>query len=295
MTPSKTQETPVPFKINGWIALIAAFIVLGYGIYCVYSIFESPESSIWAMSWRGILTLISFFVILSGLDTLQKNQASVYTFMGKYMGTLRGPGFFWVPFWWGRYSERNLSLITIKIPELTVNDKKGNPILIGCDIFCAEEDTHVATFDISDLDEYLPSKGEVALRKIAMTHPMDAQEGIISLRGNTEDILKELQVEITKEFEKAGYSVDSAAITKLSYAPEIAAVMLQKQQAEALIDARETIVKGAIHIVQDTIKQLEAGENKFNEAEKQRLTSNLLITLCSHQAVAPVVNVGSTN
>jgi regulator of protease activity HflC (stomatin/prohibitin superfamily) len=296
---TNSSEKPVPFKMSGWVAVFIAIAVLIYGLYCVFPFFKPKVDFmdiLFPILWRAGLTLFIFFSMLSGLNTLQKNTATVYTFLGNYVGTLRGPGFFWVPFWFSAHSNRDLSTQTISIAEITVNEKSGKPILIGCDIFCSEEDTHKATFDISSLKKYLPSKGEVALRKVAQNHPMDAADNVISLRGSIDEVTKDLEEKITTEFEKAGYKVDSAAITKLTYVPEIAGAMLQKQQAASVVEARKTIVEGALGIVEDALKSLDKDEKtKLVGVERNRFATNLLLVLCSHEAVSPVMNVGGKN
>lgn len=284
------------FSISGWITLVASWAIIiyfGYNIFNYLADSTFAEYDWWYLIKNVVLGIILPSIVLSGNVSLQRNDAVVYTFMGTYMGTLRGEGYFWVPFWFGGYSARNLATATIEVDTIKVNDKSGNPILIGGLIYCTEKDTHCATFDINGLKKYLKTKGDVALRSVAMSHPYDAEgEDAVSLKGNTETVLKEFKDKVTVEYQKAGYDVESVAITTLNYAPEIAGSMLQKQQAEATVHARETIAKGAVGIVKSTLKQLEDEKVvMLTDNQKQRLVSNLMVTICSAQPVAPVLNI----
>jgi regulator of protease activity HflC (stomatin/prohibitin superfamily) len=234
-------------------------------------------------------------IIMSGNVTLQKNQARVFTFMGDYKGTLKGHIYAAVPFWWTSQGEHNLSTQTIEIAPITVNDKSGNPIIIACNIFAHIEDTYAATFSITDLPAYLKLKGEVALRSIAKNYPMDSHdEAVISLRGSSAEIAEELAKEITISYQAAGYVLETnpVGITSLTYAPEIAQVMLQRQQAKATVEARETITEGAVQIVKNTLDMLEKEKVVvFDQASKQQLVTGLMITLVSQHGASPVLTV----
>lgn len=284
------------FSISGWGTLIAFFVVLIYFGREIYN--HIADDSIAEIDWWLVIKnvvvglIIPAIVFLGGNKSLQRNEAVVYTFMGTYMGTLRGDGYFWVPFWYGEYSDRDLALIPIEVETIKVNDKKGSPILIGGIIYCREKDTHRATFDISNLGGYLATKGDVSLRSVAMSHPYDASGDAVSLKGDTEVVLKEFKEKVSADYELAGYEVESVAITTLNYASEIASSMLQKQQAEATVEARETIAKGVVGIVKATIENLES-ESKitFKNSAKQRLATSLMTVLCSAQPVTPVISV----
>ncbi|MFA7315353.1 MAG: SPFH domain-containing protein [Candidatus Paceibacterota bacterium] len=292
------KEKLIPFVMSGWITLITSLVLFGYFARYGYELFISPDPVGWfAMGKAAILGLILPIVICGGNITLKPNEAVVCTFVGNYIGTLRKTGYYWIPSWLDQYSLRNLASNRIAVKELKVNDKNGNPIVIACEIYYREDDTYMATFDVSNLDKYLKSKGEVALRTLAMNHVMDsADDGEVSLRGNAEKITQELIKEISAQFAVAGQVVEGAGITNLNYAPEIAAMMLQRQQAQSMIDARATMAKGAVGIIKDTLAQLKDEQviDEFDQKGKQRLVSNLLVTLCSSHPVTPVLEVQSS-
>ena len=290
------DEKPVPFAISGWYTTIAAIFLFlfcaceTYGLYQDYdalNVTESEKHFNWIM--LIVYTVLGIGVPLAltaGNTTLQTNKSMVLTFMGKYVGTLKSPGYYAIPFWWRTYSERDLSIKTIRVTGITVNKKGENPIIIGCDIFCYEVNTAIATFNIQNLDDYLQSKAEVALRSFAMQHLVDGKNDEVSLRGSAEKIIEELQKEISAEYKNAGYKVDKATLTTLSFAPEIAGMMLQRQQAKAMVEARGPIAKGAILIIQETLRQLEEKNvATFNDEQKQALVAGLLISLYSSHSV----------
>jgi regulator of protease activity HflC (stomatin/prohibitin superfamily) len=304
---TSTKEKLFSVKVSGWVAVFLALAFLAIAIYQAYligMIYGSDNISVqeddpigpgWRV-FRTVLSFVGFIIFMISKKSLQMNEAAVYTFMGKYKATLRGPGFFMIPFWWGNYSQRDLSIQNVKVKDIVVNDKGGNPIIIACEIFCSEKDTVAATFNVSDLEKYLLSKGKVTLRHLAMKHHMDAEDVEISLRGDIDKVLKELVNNVAAEYEKAGYEVHSAAITTLTYAPEIAALMLQKQQAHATIAARQKITQGAVEIVEETLKQLEAkGVVTFDLVNKQKLVNSLLVTLCAQHPVTPVLQVSASS
>jgi hypothetical protein len=309
-------EKPVAAAGNGWFAVIMALIVVvvaGYSIYNNWTVVSDPDpvqlrygfssaSSHSGANWagiivRGVLAIFALCCLLGGTVSLQQNEAVVFTFTGKYMGTLRGAGFFWVPFWWNSYSKRTLAIQTYSIKPMVVNDAGGKPILIGGDIFCYEKDTWKATFCADNLEAYLLSKGEIAFRNLAMGHHMDSSTPAdITLLGNIEKVIEQLKIGIAPEFEGMGYVVDKAAITTLQYTPEVAAMMLQRQNAEATVDARNTIAKGACGTVKEVLTHLKTDGVEFADAnEKTRFVGNLVITLCSHQSVSPVLSVSQSN
>lgn len=293
------KEKSIPFVMSGWITLITGLLLFAYFAYGVFSMTTSSEPMNWWFVGKAVvLGVIVPIVICSGNVILKPNQAAVFTFTGNYMGTLLKTGYYWVPFWWGCNSIRDLAVQRIAVKELKVNDKNGNPIVIGCEVYAREDDTYAATFDVSDLKQYLKSKGEVALRSLAMKHVMDnANDDQTSLRGSAEKIIEELKNEISSQFAVAGYVVEGAGITNLNYAPEIAAMMLQRQQAQSMIDARATMAKGAVGIIKDTLNQLEEEKiiENFNSERREILVSNLLVTLCSSHPVTPVLEVQSSS
>lgn len=286
-------------KVSGWLILIPSWIFFFYSLYQMNLCYVAYNKT---DSMEGILGTVIFWLIAgvvvpitacSGNIVLKPNESQVYSFMGDYKGTLSGPGYYNVVFWWTAYSSRNMATITIKVPAITVNEKSGNPIIIGCDIFCKQNDTYKATYEISDVMDYLKSKGEIALRKLAAKHHMDStDDNDISLRGSTDEVIAELEREVTEAYFLAGYEVESAALNTLQYTPEIAGMMLQRQQAEATIKARQTIVHGVIGIIEETIETMSKSDKiDLTDAGKEKLTLTLFTTLTSHQSVTPMLEV----
>ena len=244
----------------------------------------------------GILTipLIVGVVILCGLLLVKPNQSKVLTLFGKYHGTVRKPGFYWVhPF----VEKKTVSLRVnnFNSEKLKVNDLRGNPIEIGTVVVWRVSNTAQAAFDVQDYESYVEVQTESALREIATKHPYDSgTEGQTSLRGDSAEINVELQQELTDRLAMAGIEVLEARLSHLAYAPEIAGAMLRRQQAEAIIDARARIVEGAVSMVEMALDHLEEGKViQMNEGQKAQMVSNLMVVLCSESETNPVINAGS--
>ncbi|HEX5054661.1 MAG TPA: SPFH domain-containing protein [Planctomycetota bacterium] len=242
----------------------------------------------------GVLGVFASILVFRGLVLVNPNQSKVVVLFGKYKGTLRQDGFFWVnPF----AVRRNLSLRAhnFNSDKLKVNDLRGNPIEIGAVVVWRVRDTAQAAFDVEDFESYVEVQTESALRHLASLHPYDSQhDAETSLRGSSEAVNAELQKELTQRLEMAGIEVLEGRLSHLAYAPEIAGAMLQRQQAEAIIDARTRIVDGAVGMVQMALEQLEKnGVVDLDEERKAQMVSNLLVVLCSERGTQPVVNAGT--
>jgi regulator of protease activity HflC (stomatin/prohibitin superfamily) len=228
-----------------------------------------------------------------GFFTLKPNEAAVMVFYGNYKGTVKKPGFFWCnPLMSTSYMSlrsRNLNGEKIK-----VNDKSGNPIEIAIVVVWGVTDTARATFDVDNYENFVVVNSESAVRHVACAYPYDkVNDGDICLRSGSDQIVNELVQELHRRLEYAGIDVQEARITHLAYAPEIASAMLRRQQAEAIIAAREKIVQGAVSIVGHAISSLEQNSIvKMSNEEKAKLVSNMLVVLCSESQVHPVVNTG---
>lgn len=233
-------------------------------------------------------------LILRGLVLVDPNQSKVVVLFGNYQGTLRRHGFYWVnPF----ASRRTISLRAhnFNSDKLKVNDLRGNPIEIGAVVVWRVRDTAQAAFDVENFESYVQVQTESALRHLASQHAYDtAHEHEVSLRGSSDAIHLELQKELTQRLQTAGIEVLEARLSHLAYAPEIAGAMLQRQQAEAIIDARKRIVDGAVGMVQMALEQLKAHSVvDLDEERKAQMVSNLLVVLCSERGTQPVVNAGT--
>lgn len=294
---NQTEKILTP-RISGWVTSIIALTVLIIGGYnsctLLYDWYKNGTSVSEAIG-STVITVLVPIILIWGNVTLKRNEAVVYMFYGQYKGTLHGPTYACMPFWWSAYAEHDLSIKTMEIPAITVNDKTGNPIIIGCNIYCRVKDTCEATFAVTDINAYLRTKGEVALRNIAKKYPMDSHdENVISLRGSSSDILEALSKEISGYYAVAGYELEEnpVGLTTLTYAPEIASSMLQRQQAISTLEARDTIAEGAVQIIKKTIENLEKEKVVTLSFEaKEKLVSSMLVTMCSHSGVSNVLSV----
>jgi regulator of protease activity HflC (stomatin/prohibitin superfamily) len=258
----------------------------------------------------GFVLLITYVLHLAGFITVQPNESRVLTFFGKYSGTVKQNGFFWVnPF----YSKQKISLRAknMDVEPIKVNDKNGNPIMIGLVLVWKISDTYKACFEIDsdfkvaenaistskNFDPFVRVQSDAALRKLAGLYAYDnidrADEGV-TLRSGGEEINERLEEELRKHLEIAGIEVVEARINYLAYAAEIASVMLRRQQADAIISAREKIVEGAVSMVDLALKKLSADKIvELDEERKAAMVSNLLVVLCADESASPVINTGT--
>lgn len=239
------------------------------------------------------LEIVAFFVLI-GLFVVNPNEARVLQLFGRYVGTVRTTGLRWTsPF----YSKRGISLRirSFDSEKLKVNDVDGNPIEIAAIVVWRVKDTAEALFNVDDYQRYIKVQAEAAMRNLATRYPYDTHDDKnISLRGHTQVIAEHLKLEIQTQLEKAGIEVIEARISHLAYAPEIAQAMLQRQQAGAIIAARQRIVEGAVGMVEMALHML--SKNKIVELDEERkaqMVSNLLVVLCGERATQPVVNTGT--
>ncbi|MBX3463746.1 MAG: SPFH domain-containing protein [Planctomycetes bacterium] len=242
----------------------------------------------------GVFGVLAMVLAVRGLVLVNPNQSKVVVLFGRYRGTLRRDGFFWVHPFAGRRAI-SLRLHNFNSDKLKVNDLRGNPIEIGAVVVWRVRDTAQAAFDVEDFASYVQVQTESALRHLASLHPYDSpHDQATSLRGSGDAVNGELQQELTRRLEMAGLEVVEARLSHLAYAPEIAGAMLQRQQAEAIIDARTRIVDGACGMVQMALQQLQASSVvALDEERKAQMVSNLLVVLCSERGTQPVVNAGT--
>jgi regulator of protease activity HflC (stomatin/prohibitin superfamily) len=242
----------------------------------------------WVLGWSASL------VCLGGLFVVNPNEAKVVQLFGSYVGTVRDPGFKWVnPFTTRRkVSQRIRNFETAK---LKVNDQTGNPIEIAAVVVWKVTDTAEAVFEVDNYENFVHVQSESALRNLATSYPYDAHvDGEMALRSNTSEIAGEIKKEIQDRLSKAGIEVIEARISHLAYAPEIAGAMLRRQQASAIVAARQKFVEGAVGMVEMALEQL-ARKNvvTLDDERKAAMVSNMLVVLCSDQHTQPVVNTGT--
>ncbi len=313
------EQTTKP--ISGWGPLAVAFLLaLSSPTLIIWGAqkIEQGDSLGLGVLIGGILAAGLCTLMLFGFMAIPPNVSRVLLLFGKYRGSVRESGFYWVnPF----FSKKKISLrirnfetgsqttperkdpTTGKvIAEKTrttgkpskVNDKDGNPIEISAVVVWRVVDTAEAMFEVDDYEDYVAVQSEAALRNMASRYPYDSHDEHISLRGSTQEISQQLQSDIQERLDKAGVEVIEARISHLAYAPEIAAAMLQRQQAQAIVAARTKIVEGAVGMVRLALDHL-AEDNiiELDEERKAAMVSNLLVVLCSDRHTQPVVNTGT--
>jgi regulator of protease activity HflC (stomatin/prohibitin superfamily) len=241
-----------------------------------------------------VILLILDLACFAGLFIVNPNEAKVLQFFGRYVGTVRDTGWKWAnPF----YTKRRISLRirNFESNKLKVNDNHGSPIEIAAVVVWRVVDTAEAAFEVDDYQNYVHVQTESALRNLATQYPYDEhEEGQKSLRGNTQEVAEQLKAEIQERLARAGVEVLEARISHLAYAAEIAAVMLRRQQAGAIIAARQRIVEGAVGMVEHALDLLrKKNVVDFDEERKAAMVSNLLVVLCGEHDAQPVVNTGT--
>lgn len=283
----KTEKEIKP--MSGYPILLLALIILGVSIYG----FVSKESLIIGAS---AVILVAHLVTSIGLFFISPNQAIVLTLFGEYKGTVKENGFYWVnPF-------LAKKLITLRAKNfdstpIKVNDKLGNPIMIGAIVVWRVQDTYKASFEVDNFENFVQIQTEAAIRHLAGVYPYDniqEWEHETTLRSGLAEVNNALEKEIEDRLKMAGIEVIEARISHLAYAQEIAGAMLKRQQAMAVISARQKIVEGAVTMVEMAIKELSKKEVvHLDEERKAAMVSNLMVVLCSDKDASPIVNAGS--
>lgn len=278
---------------SGYTMLAVALALLAAGAYAA--------TQIPALRGPGIALTVVLFVasalVFAGLYMLQPNEAALLLLFGEYVGTDRAEGLRWAnPFY--RKHKISLRAHNLSSEKLKVNDKRGNPIEIAAAIVWRVQDTAQASFDVEDYEDYVRVQAEAAIRHLATSYAYDEGEDIgeheTTLRAGQDRVAATLARELQERFDQAGIVVEDAKLTHLAYAPEIAQVMLRRQQAEAIIAARSKIVHGAVSMVEMALKGL--SDRRVVELDDERraaMVSNLLVVLCSESDAQPVINAGT--
>lgn len=275
------------WKMNGFVAVLAVVLLGAGGIYSLI-LGTVPSTSI------GILLLVASALMLSSIMVVQPNQASVLTFFGEYKGTVREAGF-WMVVPFALRKKLSLRVRNFNSATLKVNDVEGNPIEIAAVVVFKVVETAKASFEVDDYEEFVEIQSEAILRHVASKYPYDHyQEGGLSLRGNSDEVSVELAHELQERLAVAGVEVLEARLTHLAYSTEIAGAMLQRQQASAIIAARQKIVEGAVSMVKDALDQLEQESGVALDPErKASMANNLMVAIVSDRSAQPVINTGS--
>ena len=316
-SPSQTSARPVSHErevtvMSGWLALPVVLMILVVGIAaCIGG--ELDDSP--GLFGIGVALIVAFFVSFAGFFTLQPNEARVLVLFGDYKGTVRKEGFhFGNPF----YSNGSSSHVTIKDgatasikknprmkislrsrnmngDRLKVNDKQGNPIEIAAVVVWRVQNTAQAMFDVDDYEEYVRIQSESAVRHLSSQYAYDhGEEHEITLRSGTDEVSEALQAELQTRLAPAGVVVEEARLTHLAYAPEVAQAMLRRQQAEAVLAARQKIVQGAVSMVELALNDLsKRGVVELDAERKAAMVSNLMVVLCGDSEAKPVINTGT--
>jgi regulator of protease activity HflC (stomatin/prohibitin superfamily) len=284
------DEAPIG-TANGFVALLAAG-----GLVVAQSI--SIAGLRWGMFAFGLALLVAGVLALAGLYTLQPNEAAIIQLFGAYRGTSRVPGLRATnPF----YTRKKISLRARNLngDRLKVNDKRGNPIEIAAVVVWHVDDTAKAAFDVDDYENFVKVQSEAAVRHLASSFAYDAEQAQDATREPTllesaDIVARALERELQARLEQAGVVVEEARLMHLAYAPEIAQVMLRRQQAEAIISARQKIVHGAVSMVEMALKELSAKDVvNLDDERKAAMVSNLMTVLCAESDVQPVINTGT--
>jgi regulator of protease activity HflC (stomatin/prohibitin superfamily) len=270
------------------LAYIAAVVALGIRLGHDA---EAPGFLVLAIGSLPLLVVLSI-----GFFVVPPNIARVLVLFGHYRGTVRDEGFYWTnPF--TMRQKVSLKAHNLSSDRIKVNDVLGNPIEIGAVVVWRVADTAQAAFDVDDYQHFVDVQVETAVRQLASTHPYDeghSEGGETSLRGNAEEISGELQVALQQRLDQAGISIIEARISHLAYAQEIAAAMLQRQQATAIVAARQKIVEGAVGMVEQALSELSARRVlELDDERRASLVGNLLVVLCGHTAPTPILNTGT--
>ena len=306
------QEQPFEPR-SAWLPLAVCLLLIAAGPVLIY-VGETADVP-WLIA-IAFLSMPSGLIGLFGLMAIQPNQARVLLLFGQYKGSVKTSGFFWVnPF----FSKKKISLrvrnfetgstttperksggVVVQAKSRTagrpskVNDRDGNPIEISAVVVWKVIDTADASFEVDDYEDFVAVQSEAALRSLASRHPYDSEDHEVSLRGSTDVISGQLREDIQERLAKAGVNVIEARISHLAYAQEIAAAMLQRQQAQAVVAARTRIVEGAVGMVDMALERL-AEQNivELDDERRAAMVSNLLVVLCSDRHTQPVVNTGT--
>jgi len=277
--------------VSGWPVLV---VTLGLFATAVYLIVSGGRGQGIGPVLAGVVVFIVAVVMCSGFFTLQPNEAAVLILFGAYKGTVRDSGFFFTnPF--NKKLRISLRARNLNGEKLKVNDKRGNPIEIAVVVVWRVQDTAQAVFDVESYENYVKIQSESALRHVASSYAYDEGEpNELTLRGGSDEVSAALTRELQARLSKAGVHVDEARLTHLAYAPEIAQAMLRRQQAEAVIAARQKIVHGAVSMVEMALNELSAKQVvHLDEERKAAMVSNLLVVLCSESEAHPVINAGT--
>jgi len=293
----QSRESPAS-TYNGYLMLVLLLLVFALGAWSVLGGLPPYGASKAAkLLFAGTLlgSVLAFVFVLVGFYMIQPNQGAVITLFGEYRGTDRTQGLRWIWPWMMR-KKISMRAHNVHSERVKINDLRGNPIDIACNVVWRVRDTAQATFDVDDYREFVDIQIEAGLRTVGARHPYDdmSEDDQTTLRGSADVINGELRAELNERLAVAGIVVDEAGLTHLAYASEIAGAMLRRQQAEAVIAARAKLVMGAVSMVEMALAKLSEDEIiELDDERRAAMVSNLMVVLCGEREVNPVVNAGS--
>ena len=286
----KTVTEKNAVKMSGFLALIISFLILAATAYLFYYMIK--YQSVYLL-WIIIPLMFIWSLMMNGFIIVQPNDSRVIIVFGNYVGTVRDAGFWWVnPF--SAKKHVTLRIRNFNSDKIKVNDLHGNPIEIAAVIVWQVTDSARAVFDVDHYEEFVAIQSETAIRSLTSEYPYDGEEDKASLRGSPQEIAESLQKQVQSRLEVAGVEVIEARISHLAYAQEIAQAMLRRQQAQAIVAARQKIVEGAVGMVESALKALsEQNIVQLDEEKKATMVNNLMVALVSEHEVQPVINAGT--
>ncbi|MET8895142.1 SPFH domain-containing protein [Streptomyces albogriseolus] len=294
MPAPRVREVPA-HSIGGGLALLLGLLGLLGGVAMIIAATAVESTGAKAgLITGGVVVALAAFLAMCGLNMVAPGEARVVQLFGRYRGTIREDGLRWV----NPFTSRTKISTRVRNHEtavLKVNDAYGNPIELAAVVVWRVEDTAQATFEVDDYVEFVSTQTEAAVRHIAIEYPYDAHdEDGLSLRGNAEEITEKLAVELHARVEAAGVQIIESRFTHLAYAPEIASAMLQRQQAGAVVAARQQIVEGAVGMVETALARIQEQDIVDLDPErKAAMVSNLMVVLCGDRSAQPVLNTGT--
>jgi len=275
-------------------AILVLLILIGWNVAASLPMHGADKAEKLVFVGLLILPIVALAFLSAGFFMIQPNQAAVITLFGDYRGTERREGLRWVWPWMGK-DKISARAHNIHSERVKINDLRGNPIEIACNVVWRVADTAQASFDVDDYKEFVNIQIEAGLRTVGSRHPYDDFENEeVTLRGSADVINRELLEELNDRLRVAGIVVDEAGLTHLAYASEIASAMLKRQQADAIIAARAKIVLGAVGMVEDALTKLAQDDIvELDEERRAAMVSNLMVVLCGEKDAHPVINAGS--
>lgn len=285
---ASTESTGSAYSGYAMLLVLLALLVLPFFGFATF-----PIKALAVLT--SVLSVFGFLIVATGFFMIQPNQAVVLTLFGGYKGTIRKDGLHWTWPWFGK-NKLSVRAHNIHSEKVKINDLRGNPIEIACNVVWRVADTAQAMFDVDDYKEFVNIQIEAGLRTVGSRHPYDdmSEEDETTLRGSGDVVNSELQIELNERLSVAGIDVDEVGLTHLAYAPEIAGAMLRRQQADAVIAARKKVVIGAVGMVEDALKKLSKdGIVELDDERKAAMVSNLMVVLCGDRDAQPVINAGT--